>query len=281
MFPIWSILGRPRWRSALFSLVLLSLARGAEDSPGLELRRLDPAIIQHRLESVPHGLGSREKTLVALFHDAGCETAEQRVPGSRAPNAICTMSGETASTIVVGGHFDYVSAGSGAVDDWSGAVLLPSLYESLKDHTRHHRYVFVAFAREEDGLYGSRQYVKSLSPEERAAIHGMINLECLGTAAPKVWASRADKQLLSFYVQAAHALHLEAAASNVDKVGDDDSHPFLESKIPVLTIHSVTNQTFGLLHSPRDTVKAIHAADYYDAYRLAATFLALLDSTLP
>ena len=280
MFPIWSILGRPLWRSALFLCVLLWPAGGAESLPGLAWRTIEPAVIQHRLAIVPHGVGNREKTLVALFHEAGCEIAEQRVRGSRAPNVICTMAGESNSTIVVGGHFDYITDGSGAVDDWSGAVLLPSLYQSLKERSRHHRFVFVAFAREEDGLYGSTEYVESLSPAERTSIHGMINLECLGTAAPKVWASRADKQLLSFYVQAAHALHLEAAGSNVDKVGDDDSHPFLEANIPVLTIHSLTNQTFGLLHSPRDTVKAIHPADYYDSYRLAATFLALLDSTL-
>lgn len=61
----------------------------------------------------------------------GCEVTEQRVPHSKAPNLICTLAGETASTIVVGGHFDFVARGWGAVDDWSGAVMLPSLYESL------------------------------------------------------------------------------------------------------------------------------------------------------
>ena len=281
MSVVRSFLGRPRLRPAFFVCVVLSLARAAEDSHSLELRLLDPSIIQQRVESVPQSLGGREGTLLTLFHQAGCETAEQRVPGSKAPNAICILPGETASTIVVGGHFDFAGRGTGAVDDWSGAVLLPSLYESLKDRPRHHRFVFVEFAREEDGMYGSKEYVKSLSAEEKAAIHGMINLECLGTTAPKVWASRADKQLLGYYVQAAHALHLAAAASNVDKVGDDDSHPFFEAKIPVLTIHSITNQTIGFLHSMRDTVKAIHPGDYYDAYRLTAAFLALLDVTVP
>ena len=60
-------------------------------------------------------------------------------------------------------------------------------------------------------------------------------------------------------------------------MGDDDSHPFLSAKIPVLTIHSLTQQTFGILHTGRDQLSAIHPDDYYAAYRLAATYLAFLD----
>jgi hypothetical protein len=279
VFPIWSILGRLRIKPALFSC--LALIVSAQDSVHLELDTLPRAIIQQRLEENPRTLATREAALIALFHDSGCEAAEEKVPGAAAPNLICVLPGETGSTIVVGGHFDFAGRGTGAVDDWSGAVLLPSLLQSLKTRPRRHRLVFVAFAGEERDLLGSRQYVKKLSPQEKREIHAMINLECLGTTSPKVWASRADKQLLESYVRAAQALGFEAAASNVDAVGDDDSHPFLDAKIPVLTIHSVTQQTLALLHSPRDTVRAIIPDEYYAAYRLAATFLALLDSTLP
>jgi hypothetical protein len=63
----------------------------------------------------------------------------------------------------------------------------------------------------------------------------------------------------------------------VDRVGDDDSHPFLNAKIPVITIHSITQDTFSILHTPRDNLKAIHQDEYYAAYRLAAALLAYLD----
>ena len=42
----------------------------------------------------------------------------------------------------------------GAVDDWSGAVMLPSVYQSLKSKARRDTFVFVAFAGEEGGLLG-------------------------------------------------------------------------------------------------------------------------------
>ena len=64
---------------------------------------------------------------------------------------------------------------------------------------------------------------------------------------------------------------------NVDRVGDDDTHPFLSAHIPVISIHSVTQETWSILHSPRDRMDAINFEDYYAAYKLAAYYLAYLD----
>jgi hypothetical protein len=66
----------------------------------------------------------------------------------------------------------------------------------------------------------------------------------------------------------------------VERIGDDDSHPFLDAKMPVIAIHSITQDTFPILHTPADKQKAIHAEEYYDAYRLSANYLALLDQTV-
>ena len=91
------------------------------------------------------------------------------------------------STIVIGGHFDYADQGKGIVDDWSGASLLPSLYQSLKEQKRKHTYVFVAFAAEERGLVGSTYFVKNLSTDQKASLRAFLNLECLGLTPVKVW----------------------------------------------------------------------------------------------
>jgi Zn-dependent M28 family amino/carboxypeptidase len=239
-----------------------------------------PDVIQQRLELVSRNVDQRRTTLESLFRQVGCATAEESVPHSREPNIICTLDPDNAGTIVVGGHFDFVNRGAGAVDDWSGVALLPSLYQSLKDRPLRHRFVFIAFSGEEEGLFGSKQYVRALSKEEKGATRAMINLECLGLTTPKVWRSRANPKLFAAYVQAAAAAHVPAEVMDVDKLGDDDSHPFLNAGIPVLTIHSVTNANVGLLHSPGDNLKAINQQDYYNTYRVAATFLADLDSKL-
>ncbi len=269
----------------LLALVLLAAGSLPADgqSVNIQLKVLPRETIQHRLETVSREISDRRATLVSLFEEVGCRDerlTSQKVSGSKFPNLICTMPGADpdAGVIVVGGHFDLIDKGMGAVDDWSGVVLLPSLYQSLAALPRRHTFVFVGFAAEERGLFGSTEYVHHLSKPRKAGIRAMVNLECLGTSPPKVWASRADQRLLARLVNVASSMDLEIRASNVDRVGDDDSHPFLSARIPVITLHSITQETFGFLHSPRDQLNAIDAKNYYQAYLLASTFLAYLDA---
>ena len=67
---------------------------------------------------------------------------------------------------------------------------------------------------------------------------------------------------------------------DVDKVGDDDTHPFLKAHIPVISIHSITQETWRILHSTSDGLEAIHFDDYYATYKLIAFYLAYLDLKL-
>ena len=266
--------------SPLPALIFLGLA--AAQSTRVQVDLLDQQIIEERATHLSRKLAERRAILEQLFRKAGCDGAgltTEKVPGSKEPNLICTLKGTdpAAGAILTGGHFDLITAGMGAVDDWSGVVLLPSLYQSLKSRPRRHDLIFVAFAAEETGLHGSHEYVKELTPSQRSVIHAMINLECLGLSPPKVWASRADPHLLQDYSKVAAAVHVPYEAVNVEKVGDDDSHSFRDAKIPTLTIHSITQATLPILHTPRDNVEAIDADDYYKAYRLAATLLAYLD----
>lgn len=261
--------------------LVLAVARGrAADSTRIVIDLVHQDVVQKRLEAVPLKTAERRPNLEELFREAGCVSenlVEQPVKSVKEPNVVCTLPGETDAEIVVGGHYDRVDAGRGAIDDWSGVALLPSLYESLKTRPRHHRFVFVGFSAEERGLVGSTAYVKAMNKERRKSVTAMINLECLGLGPPSVWQSRADKKLLDAYMRLATAMGIPLRGVNVERVGDDDSHPFLEAHIPVLTIHSLTSQNFALLHTARDDLKEIHPTDYYTAYRLAANLLAYLD----
>ena len=44
--------------------------------------------------------------------------------------------------------------GEGVVDNWNGASLLPSLFESLESQALRHTFRFIGFAEEETGLSG-------------------------------------------------------------------------------------------------------------------------------
>jgi Zn-dependent M28 family amino/carboxypeptidase len=154
------------------------------------------------------------------------------------------------------------------------------LYESLKSEPRRHTFRFIGFTDEEKGLVGSAYYVSHLAKEERSKIHAMVNLDSLGTGSSKLETDRGDRQLENALAAVALSLKLPLNVVNVHKVGLSDSDSFQDRKIPSINVHSVTNETFRILHSSRDRAEAIRMDDYYESYRLIAAYLAYLDQTL-
>jgi hypothetical protein len=111
-------------------------------------------------------------------------------------------------------------------------------------------------------------------------VRAFVNLECLGLGKTNVWASRATPSLLAKLNAVANSIHEEMRGVNVERVGDDDSHPFLSAHLPVITLHSLTQETLPLLRSPKDTIAMIRIDDYFSSYKLAALYLAYLDTQL-
>lgn len=241
-------------------------------------------VVATHLKSFSTKNNEREALIRKWFADSGCQDAnlsEQGLERKIPPNVICVLPGETKEVIVVGAHTDHVADfGDGVVDNWTGAVLLPALLYSLNDQPRHHTWIFVGFSGEEKGLVGSRYYVDHLTTEERARIEGMVNFDSLGLGPTEVWATHADKVLLSPLGRIAFASKLPVSEMNVEKVGTTDSESFAASHIPRITLHSITQQTFRVLHSPSDKMAAIKMNDYYDSYKLIAEYLAYLDDVL-
>ncbi len=259
------------------ALVILSALTPTRADEPLSVRLVNETLLSSRLAAGLVPQNKREETIVDLFRQAGCQTELQRVD-RKSDNVICTLPGASAEPIVVGGHFDFVKDGQGIVDDWSGAAMLSSLYEALKDQQRKHTFIFVAFAREEDGLVGSGEYVRSMDKDRRRAIRAFVNLECLGTGPTKVWVHRSTPDLVQSLAHIAAALKTTVSGVNVETVGDDDTHPFLDAKVPVISIHSLTQETFAYIHSKRDGMSVMQLSDYNESYRLIAFFLAYLDA---
>lgn len=239
--------------------------------------------IERRLHTVENSDIKREQVLLKLFETSGCtgeHLSERPVKHLKAPNVICTLPGQTDSTIIVSAHFDFVDRGQGVVDNWSGSALLPSLYQSLDTVPRHHTIVLVGFSGEEGGLVGSRFYVHQMSQEAIAKIRGVVNMDSLGTSPTKVEIERGDKTLLNALAITAQTFKLPLSAMNVHAVGRSDSDSFQDRHVPAVCIHSMTRETFPILHSPRDRMDAMHLDDYYDTYLLMRAYIAFLDETL-
>jgi hypothetical protein len=117
-----------------------------------------------------------------------------------------------------------------------------------------------------------------MSKEAREQTQARVYVECLGLTPTKVWASHSDKPLLEILAQVAGGMKLEVKGFNVEPAGNADSESFATAKIPRITIHSVTNETWHVLHSADDNLKALHEDMYYDSYRLVAGFLSAIDT---
>jgi hypothetical protein len=264
------------------SCALFALHAALLTAQSLEFTQLPRERVIERLERLPAENAARRMALRDLFQQAGCPVeslTEQPVKGSKEPNVLCRLPGTTDTTVVLGAHFDRASKGTGAIDDWTGTALLPSLLESLHSKPRRLTFLFVGFTDEEKGLVGSRHFVKQLSKEEKRRIRAYINLECFGLAGTKIWMNRSDRELTERLLRIGGALKLPLGGVDVDQVGDTDSHAFKDAKIPVLDLHSITQETFPLLHTENDTLPAINRDEYYNTYRLLSAFLAYLDLT--
>ena len=95
-------------------------------------------------------------------------------------NVVVTKKGKTDETIVIGAHFDKTETGCGAIDNWSGIVIVANLYRTMKDFTTQKTYKFVAFDKEELGLLGSDAMAKKIPKEERANYCAMVNFDSFG-----------------------------------------------------------------------------------------------------
>lgn len=267
---------------AIAALLLLVHPWTGATAQDVQYNPVSRAVVEARLGKYQGDDQQRETTLKLMFTEAGCDDQHlslQPVKGSKLPNIICFLPGSSDKVIIVGAHFDHVAEGDGVVDNWSGASLLPSLYEALKDAPRKHTYIFIGFTDEERGEVGSHFYARHMSKEQVAATDAMVNMDALGLAPAEVWASHSNKRLTGALFYIAKQLNMPLKSVNVEQVGSTDSEQFAERKIPSITIHSLTQETWNarILHTSKDKLSAMRLNDYYQTYSLLAAYVAFLD----
>lgn len=92
-------------------------------------------------------------------------------------------AGTSGKTIIIGGHLDSVTAGSGINDNGSGVAVLLALAAAInKDRpSLAHDLTLAFWGGEEDGLKGSAHFVNGLSATDKAKIAGYLNLDMVGS----------------------------------------------------------------------------------------------------
>jgi Peptidase family M28 len=194
--------------------------------------------------------------------------------------------------VLVTAHLDSINLAGGplapapgADDNGSGAAGLLEIAHVLAEHQAAHDLRLVLFGGEEEGLFGSRQYVAALSPTERDRIRAVINMDMIATK------NTANRSVLLEGAPLSEWLidDLAAAAGTYTSLTvqvslypfNSDHVPFIDASIPaVLTIEGADGANEHI-HTAGDTLTHI---DYDLALQIvrmnvATTASALADAT--
>ena len=96
-------------------------------------------------------------------------------------NVLAEKAGTGEGVVVLGGHFDTVPDTQGANDNGSGVATLLAVAREVAERTYPFTLRFIVFGAEEVGLFGSRNYVSSLTEDETADIIAMVNIDVPGS----------------------------------------------------------------------------------------------------
>jgi Zn-dependent M28 family amino/carboxypeptidase len=238
-------------------------------------------VLEERLKRGAGNNKEREAALRKLFEEPGCPDLVAQAPkGLSRPNVLCTLSGDEKATIVVGGHYDKVPQREGIIDNWSGAALLPSLFESLRQAPQHLTFVFAGFSGEEEGLRGSRAFVKLMNAQDKTNLKAVVNIDCVGLGPTKIEVEQSDRKLVDAAARMARAMKLPIDGVNVGRVGMSDAASFRQIKVPTLDFHSLTQETLPFINSSRDSARVLRPSNYADSSQLIGAFLAYVDVKL-
>lgn len=230
------------------------------------------------VDAVPCNNEARLEAVRALFEKmgaAGSEIAIEKMKDTE--NLVVRKQGASGEKIVIGAHYDKVSEGCGAIDNWTGIVILAHLYRTMKQMRLDKTLIFVAFGKEEKGLLGSRAMASAIPKAELPQYCAMINLDSFGLGAAQVAANLSSRKLEETAARLAKEKLMTFGNSPIP--GDSDSSPFLARKIPALTLHGLAGNWPSIIHSGNDQTSRILPGGVSVGYRLALALTLNVDKS--
>jgi hypothetical protein len=197
-----------------------------------------------------------------------------------------TGMGSAASrqVVVVTAHLDSINLSGptapapGADDNASGSAGILELARVFAAHKGKHDLRLILFGGEEQGLFGSKRYVASLTGPQRAKLRAVVNMDMIGSLNTPQRTVLVEGKLLSEGVikglSIAAATYTQLKVETSLNAANSDHVPFLNAGLPaVLTIEGAdsTNHT---VHSANDTLNRINFTLALEILRMNAAFIA-------
>jgi hypothetical protein len=211
-----------------------------------------------------------------------------RVNGSSSRNVIADKRGNAAGArdvVLITAHLDSINLQGGPMapapgvdDNGSGSAGLLEMARVFAAHQSAHDLRFILFGGEEEGLFGSTQYVASLAASERNRIRAVVNMDMIGTMNTSTRSVMLEGAPVSQTVINGLA---DAATTYTDLTVEISLHPFASDHVPfiqagipaVLTIEGA-DSTNGNIHSINDTIEHINYDLAVEVLRMNVAFLA-------
>lgn len=236
--------------------------------------------VEESIRSVPCKIPERREGVRKLFLDAGAkpeEIAVETFDKEQSANVVVRKAGKSKETIVIGAHYDRTSSGCGVTDNWTGVSIIAHIYRTIRDMETEKSYVFAAFDREEEGLIGSRQMVKTMPETDRAAVCSMVNFDSFGQGYPMTLRNASSSKMVKFAEDFAKESKINFTAVTIEGASSD-SASFVEKKIPAITLSGLSSNWTSILHTSSDQVEKVNMDSVYLGYRFGVVFVSKLDA---
>ncbi|HKA23328.1 MAG TPA: M20/M25/M40 family metallo-hydrolase [Blastocatellia bacterium] len=265
----------------LFALVLAAfLVTPATSTPlvsSIDISYSTEAELSADVALAPCKNADRVVAVQELFTRCGATSETSKVvEAGKYKNFVVTIQGTGTGTIIIGAHYDKVTEGCGAVDNWSGVTLVAHLYKTFHQRQTKRTFIFVAFGGEEEGLKGSRAMADAIPKPERSNYCAMLNFDSFGLGRPQIIDEISSPKLTTFVAKIAEESKIPFYATRLG-IGDSDSTSFKRTGIPSVTLHGLSSEWNKILHTDKDKTSAILPASLYAGYVLALNVMKKLD----
>lgn len=177
-------------------------------------------------------------------------------------------SANNKQLVIVTAHLDSINhndgplaAAPGADDNGTGSTGVVEIARVLQNYQHQHDLRFILFGGEEQGLFGSQQYVEGLTEAERSRIKAIVNMDMIGslnTATPTVMLEGAtiSQEVIDALALAAENYTRLSVQTSLNPFASDHV-PFINAGLPaVLTIEGADSAN-DAIHSGNDTLDRV------------------------
>lgn len=203
-------------------------------------------------------------------------------------NVIADKSGnhlEDKDLILVIAHLDSINIADkpngvapGADDNGSGSAGLLEIAKVLQTHQNKHDLRLILLGGEEQGLFGSKEYLANLIPAEKERIKAVLNMDMIGTQntlTPTILLEGAplSQSIIDALVEAAGTYTELTVQISLEPYASDHVS-FIERGIPaVLTIEGADSANSNI-HTANDTIDNIDYDFMIEILRMNVAFIA-------